>query len=404
MCSERAMPSAARSHNAADTSVADSLIAPERRRLKIWQMRANVQCSVVGTCLSEGDLKKVLARCGLHYNPSMPSYDLHGYFATAICKDCPVARMVQKILDRRHEGILRRVGRAPSTEELSALWIEEFAAGRIPGAYWAFLTHAHVTNELHARVFGEVHMLSHLLGQTAKVTASKVSELQAALADTEARMSRMRARHQQSLEERDRVIESLQKRLQDLTSRSTPKTSIGDSSPRRQRREQRLGQRRERAICVARQRARSAEAAVVRLQALLTSTLRAERTLRRSAPDIGDGEPSAAIDNRQPGKPMRVLYVGGRTGGVDRLREIASGSCAELIHHDGGIEEAVANLDRLLERCQAVFCPVDCVSHSACLRAKQLCRKHGKIFVPLRSSGGASFKRALKLLSDETGA
>jgi hypothetical protein len=95
---------------------------------------------------------------------------------------------------------------------------------------------------------------------------------------------------------------------------------------------------------------------------------------------------------------IRVLYVGGRTGGVHRLREIASDARAELLHHDGGMEETVRSLDTLLESCHAVFCPIDCVSHSACLRAKQLCRKYGKAFVPLRSSGDSSFKRALTSL------
>ncbi|MGE0628051.1 MAG: DUF2325 domain-containing protein [Hyphomicrobiaceae bacterium] len=361
-------------------------------------MRGNVQCSVVGTCLSENDLKKILERCRLKYEAGVPSYDVHGYFANAICRDCAVARAVQKLLDRRHEGIVRRVGRATSSDDLASLWDTEFAAGRIPGAYWAFLTHSHVSPDLHARVFGEVHMLSHLLGRTAQSTASRVSELEATVADLESKLSRMRTRHQQALDERDQTIAHLQKQVTDKQQRMMCVSGSHSAPGQEDKRAVRLAHRRERAISTARQRARAAEAQVERLQALLVSTGRSSG-FGMSGGRVGDNHFEAG---RLPSgnEPIRILYVGGRTGGIDRLRDIATGVSAELIHHDGGMEESVANLDRLLERCHAVFCPVVCVSHAACLRAKQLCRKHGKAFIPLRSSGGASFKRALEELRD----
>ena len=37
------------------------------------------------------------------------------------------------------------------------------------------------------------------------------------------------------------------------------------------------------------------------------------------------------------------------------------------------------------------LCPVDCVSHGACLFARKLCKRTAKPFVPLRSAGLSSF-------------
>jgi hypothetical protein len=383
---------------AADASDQGAPVAvqSERRRLKIWQMRANVQCSVVGTCLAEGDLERIMRRCGLQRKALMRNYDVHGYFANAICNDCPVARAVQKVLDRRHEGIVRRVGKIASDEVLSELWDSESAAGRIPGAYWAFLTWSHVPRELHARVFGEVHMLSHLLGRTAQSAASRTSELEAKAADLEARLSRMRIRHRESIAERDRTIADLQARLRDQSSGFQPDARGLPAGRRDDRREQRLAEKRERALCVARQRARAAEGHVERLQGLLSLANPIGTGLHMAPGRRGPTDQTGC--HKADAETIRVLYVGGRTGGVHRLREIASGARAELLHHDGGMEEAVRNLDTLLESCHAVFCPIDCVSHSACLRAKQLCRKYGKAFVPLRSSGDTSFRRALASL------
>ena len=144
-------------------------------RLKIWDVRDNVQCSVVGTCLSHGDLLAIVAKCGLTLAADMTDYSLHGFFTSTISTDNSVSRAVQKLLDRRHEGILRRFARARSAGELTSLWAAEFSVGRIPGAYWAVLTFAHLPCELQMRAFGEVHMLSHPLGRTAHAGAARAS-------------------------------------------------------------------------------------------------------------------------------------------------------------------------------------------------------------------------------------
>ncbi len=93
------------------------------------------------------------------------------------------------------------------------------------------------------------------------------------------------------------------------------------------------------------------------------------------------------------------LYVGGRDCQVAHLRQIASSFGAELIHHDGGLREAVSRIDNVLPSVDCVFCPIDCISHDACLRVKSGCKKWGKAFVPLRNGSKSSLERALQNLS-----
>lgn len=88
------------------------------------------------------------------------------------------------------------------------------------------------------------------------------------------------------------------------------------------------------------------------------------------------------------------LYVGGRDCQVAHLRQIASSHGAELIHHDGGLREAVSRIDNILPSVDCVFCPIDCISHDACLRVKTGCKKWGKAFVPLRNGSKSSLERA----------
>jgi hypothetical protein len=55
----------------------------------------------------------------------------------------------------------------------------------------------------------------------------------------------------------------------------------------------------------------------------------------------------------------------------------------------------------LLARGDIVLCPVDCVSHQACIKAKRFCKGTAKTFVPLRSSGLSSFISGLRQATAE---
>jgi hypothetical protein len=96
---------------------------------------------------------------------------------------------------------------------------------------------------------------------------------------------------------------------------------------------------------------------------------------------------------------LTQLYVGGRQAQLGHLREFARRSGAALLHHDGGIDERGGILQGLISRADVVLFPVDCVSHTAMLLAKRLCRQYGKPILPLRSTGLASFCAALKQIA-----
>ncbi|MHA7968317.1 DUF2325 domain-containing protein [Rhizobium sp. CAU 1783] len=115
----------------------------------------------------------------------------------------------------------------------------------------------------------------------------------------------------------------------------------------------------------------------------------------------GGAKPAAgSADGRQGVDVRSFLYVGGRDCQVAHLRQIASNFGAELIHHDGGLREAVSRIDTVLPSVDCVFCPIDCISHDACLRVKSGCKKFGKTFIPLRNGSKSSLERALQTLNE----
>ena len=57
--------------------------APKRTRL--WEFNTNLHCSIVGTCLSTGELRQIVTRAGLA-TPSSTDHELHG---TAVLLSVP---------------------------------------------------------------------------------------------------------------------------------------------------------------------------------------------------------------------------------------------------------------------------------------------------------------------------
>ena len=129
----------------------------------------------------------------------------------------------------------------------------------------------------------------------------------------------------------------------------------------------------------------------------------AKKQKRKSGSNGVSDTSNAAVQNRSERDVIDIrsfLYVGGRDCQVAHLRAIASRHGAELIHHDGGLREAVSRIDTVLPSVDCVFCPIDCISHDACLRVKTGCKKFGVAFVPLRNGSKSSLERALQTMKD----
>ncbi|MBL8566638.1 MAG: DUF2325 domain-containing protein [Hyphomicrobiaceae bacterium] len=368
-----------------------------KRRYELWEVPGGLQCSIIGTCLAHQDLVRLTRRLRLAIEDGAADYEVHAYFVREASRPGEVARVLQKELDRRFEGQLRRVGRLKSDAELSVFWKEAYDNGRIAGAYWAVMTYSHVSEEFRQKAFGDVHMLSHVLGRTTHAAAVKASELESRIEELEAKLARQAERHAEAIAARDREITRL----------SATRMNVACYSQENARAVQSVGVTvagrrhvaRERALVSARERARHAEAAVERLEAQLRRVARTSISRRRRAQSAAAdavGACPGAEACRLDVSPRRVLYLGGRPSAIERLRAIAASVNAELLHHDGGVEQTADLIDGFVTRCDVVFCPIDCISHGACERAKALCRKYDKAFVPLRSSGASTFKRALR--------
>jgi hypothetical protein len=380
----------------------------ERRgkRLKIWEIPSNWLCSVIGTCLTPADIQQILKRSAIRLRDGAHDYEIHGYVVGQARDNGRVGREINKLLDGKYRALLRKVADEPDEVRLAALWDQLCGRGLVAGGYWAFISQAHVPEWLKTHAFGEVHMLSHFMGGFNRQSAKELWLAERAVGRLGDKLAGQRRRARHDLAERDRRIAELDQELQrtrhqltDSYRRHTQRTARPSAGwqvrPDR-------GQRR---LSATRARLRALEQENQRLAALLAALADLTPPCRPLPPQAGE---IAAADRTEdptgPGQPPRrcslpgrcILYVGGRCHLLPHLRARAEARDALLLHHDGGRGEALQALESLVDRADVVFCPVDCISHHACLKAKHLCRRLAKPFVPLRSSSATCFARAIE--------
>ena len=373
------------------------LSVPRRQRSKLWELNDSVHCSIIGTCLTTGELRRVMGKAMGADVSHISDHDLHARAVGLCSRHNTSSKLLHKALDARHEAVIKRFARLQGEAAAMQAWAEARRAGDIPGAYWAVLTHPDVGHAGLRQAFGDVHMLSHLVGAANRADIRRLTALEEENAALLAKVERQQARLHEAVTSRDATI----RRLGALAARQMrAAVDPGDDDAlagfrhlvadlenrldrevaRRERLEQRIAAATEAAQLWER-RAREAEAARTAAQRELAALER-----QQDAPDPVEANGLPA---------QRILYVGGRPGCTEQIRAALEGAGGALLCHDGGRHDHPSLLPGLISRADRVAFPVDCVSHDAALAVKRLCRQLGKPWLPLRSTGLGSFMAAL---------
>jgi hypothetical protein len=283
------------------------------------------------------------------------------------------------------------------------MWRDAVRRGDIPGAYWAALTHPLATQALVREAFGEVHMLSHLVGAANRADIRRLCVLEADKAALEEKLQRQQQALHEAVVSRDQQIQDLRQALtqrfvqgavEDRTEDSTAlRGLVGDL-------ERRLSAEcRRRAAVEVRLAAAQTTAARERAGRLAAET---ERDAMRRELDVVEASmippQTGEIPATRPEvclEGVRLLYVGGRPNQVAPMRAAAKRLGAAFLHHDGGMENHVGLLPGLVSQASIILFPVDCISHEAAQAVKSLCRQGGKRYIPLRSASTTSLLAAL---------
>lgn len=368
------------------------------RRVKLWEIEPGIHCSIIGTYLDRHDLHHITRKVRISFREDARDYEVHSYFVEAAAKPDVAGRLLHKALDAKHSAALRRV-RALREGELWDYWRETCGCGRVAGGYWALLSWSHVPRGLKLHAFGDIHMLSHVMVGQNRGDAHALVAAEARVDTLARRLERVRRDRDAALSQRDARIAGLEGELREarahfvrFVTRPSSQTPTGEPGNRERRRRD----KQERRIEATRARLRSAEAEIAHLCSCL------EHVAPVNAPDaqqsdVGD---NGAMALRVPCNGL-CLYIGGRTALRQFLEARAESRRVRLLHHDGGLEDSIRLLDDMVPKADIVFCPVDCISHGACVRAKALARRFAKPFVPLKSASASYFARTIDRFATE---
>ena len=375
-------------------------IAGPPRRTKIWEFNTNLHCSIIGTCLSAAELRQILKKLGLAA-PDSTDHELHGTAVGLAGRHDKAAKLLNKALDERHRLAIARFAKVDTEDAVRAIWRDAVRRGEIPGAYWATLTHPVATRAVIRDAFGEVHMLSHLVGAANRADIRRLCGLEAENAELRARLDRQQSAFHEAVVTRDASIKELRRALARQVAAEASAPCDHDATLRRlvADLERRLTGETRRSEALS-ERLTSANAAIAEARAARVQAERENTSLRQELEAIEASIQAASGMTAIPSRPrlagVRLLYVGGRPHHVAQLRAIAEASGATFLHHDGGMEHQLHLLAGLASQADLVVFPVDCISHHAALAAKQLCRQSGKRFIPLRSASVTSLLAALQ--------
>jgi hypothetical protein len=281
-------------------------------------------------------------------------------------------------------------------------------SGDIPGAYWALLTHPLATAALVHHAFGDVHMLSHMVGAANRADIHRLRELEQQKSALEDKIARQQEQLREGMVARDAKIRELSATLSTRIEREHTGASRARDSSELDALDGLVAELRKQLDIEIRRRER-AENKAQDLVAAHTREVAARAAMEREITALRDELEAAeaglaALSHVEADDASEewnlsgrtILYVGGRSHHIAQLRAIVERACGQFLHHDGGIEERSELLPGLVSRADVAVCPIDCVSHAAALTAKRLCRQAGKPFTPVRTSGIASLLRALK--------
>jgi hypothetical protein len=379
--------------------VLDEQFGQVARRRKIWELSNHLHCSIVGTCLSTGELRQVVVKAKLA-TEAPSEHDLHRQGVTLACHHDELGKLLHKALDRRHRTVIGRFDKADTVDAVRALWREAVGHGDIPGAYWAAMTHPATNDALIREIFGEVHMLSHLVGAANRADIRRLSELEAENATLRDKLVRQQDHLREGLTRRDAKIrelgELLARRLAEQPAEADASSEVSTLTDLVASLEQRLRAESNRRAAVEERLARASDE-LGREREQRIGLEHSEAALRDelAAVETNLGAPAEEPAAQTAVAGLSLLYVGGRTDRLGHLRALSDRLGAGFLHHDGGVEDRSGLLAGLVSRADIVLFPVDCISHEAVTNIKRLCRQKAKPFLPLRSNGMGSFMAAL---------
>jgi hypothetical protein len=398
------------------------------QRNRLWDIYDGYHCAIIGTCLRRGELRKIAGKKIFSLDARASDYQLHSSLVSIAGEKGERSKALHVLLDKKYQAAISRFSRIKTDEALESLWEMDHARGAIAGAFWAIMTHRSASSELVHRIYSHIHMLGHdflgdhqghlrliheLQDKTSIFQEILVSERQQYLQQKREMMEEMT--ELRLTEKRYGVLVKVNERLHEEKEKLHAAVLQSEELAEMDRLKNQVACLRQfsAAHCgsldTLTKELRQAEDTIAFLQEenarLLAEKAEHQQKLLilEEALTAGTTAPACAgctdqQTERCPGPGLcgkKILYVGGLKKMVPHYQQLVENYGGRFFHHDGGVEVTRSLLPKMLGSADIVFCPVDCVSHDACICVKKMCKHYQKPFVMMRSSGLSTLAKEL---------
>jgi hypothetical protein len=376
------------------------------RRKRLWELPSHTHCPVIGVCLSMPVLRRLVGKAlGSHIDAS--DYEFHAAAVTECSSRRPISEILQRELDRRYTGVIKRFSQSKTTEGLQFLWQEALKRADVAGALWATLSHSRCDERLREQVCHDIHMFQHQVGACNRADLQRLEQLQEENTSLIDEMAATKERYVRILQDRTDEIESLNGKLMrlraQLIARESAFSTLQEELENVKTASQSLPQRIELAKKMDEQQKRFHMV----MQERNHWQRRAEQETSRAdilQKQVGAHVPKKVCVEEKIEPPVEqpnmlcdksVLCVGGRAASVPVYRRLIERTGGKFLHHDGGEEHSNAQLDANLAAADLVICQAGCISHHAYWRVKDYCKRTGKQCMFVEKPSESSFAKCL---------
>ena len=380
----------------------DVLPVPRKTGLHIWEINKNWHCSIIGTCLTFGDAAKIGRKFGAKCDdPTQLNAVIHAMLVRDCTTKNPISSFVEKTLNKKHATTIRKFRSLMTDEEILQKWKLCFQNGLVPGAYWAVATSPIVGEKTSTRVFSDVHMLSHMLGNSNQQVISRVAELEEKIAVNENKLTKLRKTGRQREETlrqqklaQDAEISTLKVkllRLKDVDISAIEKSAVWkEKCVVAEAKIKTLEDRNQRALSALNLQQGLSKNYCDEIQRLTLANNELEILISQ----LAGGSSSKNLINLGD---RRILYVGGLARSFENFEKTIQTLDGRISFHSGDEgNRSEDHLSGLVSRSDLVVISIGNVSHRIALTAKKTCKHFGVDFCVVRSPGLGSLILALR--------
>ena len=382
----------------------------KKPKISIWNIPDYQLCTVIGTCIETSQLRKLknkFVRYVKNY-PLKTDYDIHACSVSICQSNNALSKWIQKLITQNHSQFIHDASSLKTDRELLELWESRNHTDmkQLAGYYWAILISPHASDALKDRIYGEVHMISHISSRNRinqhdnskqhKNLKMEIDKKDRKLKEKNAELTAIKAA-QLKMEEQ---ILKLTKVNNDLD------TSLREKAESPVKLKQIISSQMK-SMDWLQTKVEKQQNEIADLNNLLNREKcdhKNQPAIRNETDNIVSLHPEkerteAKQHNDLCGK--KILYVGGFSRHRDIFQKLTENINGSFLYHDGGTQQSVNQLENLVKRADAIFCPIDCISHNAMDHIKALSRNECKDCVFLRSASVSSYKNnVLKYASE----